>query len=405
MPKEFDNQITEFIDALIIELARGGDLFSIGEAVVQIGSKLIGAEGCSLYLVRGDEIELTHSTFLSNTDYIARRKAISSKQGAGLTSWVAATGQLLRFSDGAYRAHPAWAGEVNHLQFLPSKSTQSLLIVPIVDFNRTILGVITLENKKTPTGITNFNEEDTDRLIKLAVTLAKALKSAGMYVSAKEWEHFGLEDDLHDLVNWYHSGVVLWIDAIDEWLKRGEIDKVKELMPQLRSHAYSTVNELKTIHTNLMSAALEAYSLSESLSRMVSAWMRRITPKYNEEMKIKLSCPENLDIPVPIRNTLVRIASLAISNALQHSGIIENPKVIVEIQVETKKNKLVLTVSDNGQGAEKLTEGYGIARMNQLTKRFSLSWGNKAELSIRTGTNKGTRVNLTVEIDESWRKR
>ena len=400
MHKEFNDQITEFIDALIIELARGGDLFSIGEAVVQIGSKLIGAEGCSLYLVRGNEIELTHSTFLSNTNWIARRKAISSKQGAGLTSWVAATGQILQFSDGAYRAHPAWAGEVNQLQFLPSKSTQSLLIVPIVDFNRTILGVITLENKKTPTGITNFNDEDTERLTKLAVTLAKALKSAGMYVSAKEWEHFGLEDDLHDLINWYHSGVVLWIDAIDEWLKRGEIDKVNELMPQLRSHAYSTVNELKTIHTNLISAALEAYSLSESLERMVSAWMNRITPKYDEKMKIKLSCPSDLDIPAPIRNTIVRIASLAISNALQHSGIIEIPSIVIKMKVEAKGNRLILKVSDNGVGATRLTEGYGITRMKQLTTRLNSSWGGKATLTIDFAPNKGARVNLTVDLEE-----
>jgi two-component sensor histidine kinase len=397
MNKEFNDQILEFADALIIKLAQGGDFFSLGEAVVQIGIKLLGAEGCSLYLVRGNEIELTHSSFLSNTEYIGRRKAISTKPRAGLTSWVAATGEILQFSDGEFRTHAAWAAETDHLQFIPSKFTKSLLIVPVKDLSGTILGVVTLENKITPTGATNFSEEDRDKLKALAVTLAKALRSAGMNISAKEWEHFGLEDDLHDLVNWYHSGVFLWIEAIDEWLNRGDINKVKELMPQLRRHALSTVNELKTIHTNLISASLEAYSLHESLSRMVNAWLRRIAPKYNEEMDVKLTCPVDLEIPIPIRNTIVRIASLAVSNALQHSGIIDDPNVGIKISVDAYEDNIILTVSDNGRGASEFAAGYGMTRMKQLVETLNFRWGSNASLDILAKQNEGVNVRLAVK--------
>ena len=88
-----------FIDTISQELAKCRDLATICEVVVQVGAKLLSAEGCSLYLVRGTEIELTRSNYLANTDYISRRKPISARPKSGLTAWVASTGEAIYFNN------------------------------------------------------------------------------------------------------------------------------------------------------------------------------------------------------------------------------------------------------------------------------------------------------------------
>ena len=102
------------------------------------------------------------------------------------------------------------------------------------------------------------------------------------------------------------------------------------------------VFELKALHTNMLTQPLEAKSLKQALEQTMSVWIQRTTPKYSEKMQIKLECPEELEIPVKIRNTMVRIASLAFSNAIMHSGIIENPRISVLVSVNKRIIRLFL---------------------------------------------------------------
>jgi|GEM_PF-3442004 len=390
-----------FIDTISQELAKGRDLATICEVVVQVGAKLLSADGCSLHLVRGNYIQLTHSNFLAHTDHISRSKPISTNPKSGLTSWVAATGEVLCFNNGKFQEHPAWASDNEHLQYLPGKTCRSVLLAPIKHNNGKVIGVITLENKRILTGPKDFDDSDKARLVSLANEFAKALEVIGLYEDIKEWERIELADDLHDLINWYHSGVVLWIEALEEWLKRGEEEKIKELMPQLHAHAYTTVFELKALHTNMLNKSLEAESLKQALDGTMSAWRKRITPKYKEQMRVNLDCPERIEIPVGVRNTLVRIASLAFSNALLHSGIIEDPDVEVQVCVEQESGSITLAVVDNGRGIDfnETPEGYGFDRMRQLSKKINTWDGVESDLEIDTAMNMGTRIFLRLQFD------
>lgn len=389
-----------FIDTISQKLAKGRDLPTISEVVVQVGAKLLSAEGCSLYLVRGNDIELTHSNYLANTDYITRRKPISSQPKSGLTAWVASTGEVLCFNNEKYKEHQAWAGEDEHLKYLPSKKCRSVLLAPIRDREGNKIGVITLENKRTLTGPKDFDEEDEKRLISLADEFARALDTIGLYEDIKEWERIGVTDDLHDLINWYHSGVVMWIEAVEEWLKLNEIEKVHKLMPELRQHALTTVFELKALHTNMLTKSLEEDSLKGALQESMDMWTQRSPAKHKENMQITLECPENLAIPISVRNTLVRIASLAFSNSIMHSGIIEDSSISVSVKVEQMDDEITLTVIDDGRGIDwkKTPPGYGLDRINQLAQKIN-NWENvESELRIETEINQGTKVSLRLKL-------
>jgi GAF domain-containing protein len=388
-----------FIDTIGHELVKGRDLTTISEVVVQAGAKLLSAEGCSLYLVRNNEVVLTHSNFLAGTDYIARHKPISSQPRCGLTAWVASQGEMVCLNNGEHRKHPAWAGEEEHLEYLPSKACRSLLITPVKDNEGKVIAVITLENKKSLAGLKDFDEEDQERLQSLADEFAKALEVIGLLEDIREWERFGLADDLHDLINWYHSGVVMWIEAADEWLKRGETAKAYELMPQLRQHAHTTVQELKMLHTNFLAKSFEATTFRQALETTLSAWTERVTPRYEKnKMKICFDCPERLELPVRVRNTLIRIASLAFSNALQHSGIITEPNVEITVRVQQHEDVITLTVVDTGEGFDhqKNPPGFGLDRMRQLSRKMN-QWGEVfSDLCVDTKINQGTTVTLSL---------
>jgi GAF domain-containing protein len=399
--EEEQHRTQSFIDTISQELAKGRDLATICEVVVQVGAKLLSAEGCSLHLLRGNYIELTHSNYLADTDLISRRKPISTRPKAGLTSWVASTGEVLRLNNEKFKEHNAWAQDDEHLQYLPSKTCQSVLLAPVKDKAEKVIGVLTLENKMTRTGPKDFDENDQERLVSLANEFARALEMIGLYEDMKEWERIELADDLHDLINWYHSGVVLWIEALEVWLKRGDEDKIRELLPQLHAHAYTTVFELKTLHTNMLQNSFEADNLKLAISETMSAWTKRVTPKYKEGMRINLVCPDNLEIPVGLRNTMVRIASLAFSNAVLHSGIIENPKVEVSVSVRQEGNTIVLAVIDNGRGIDftETPKGFGFDRMEQLTNKIKAWEGVSSDLQIETEINMGTKVFLRLKLD------
>ncbi len=389
------NRTQSFIDTISQELAKGRDINTICEVVVQVGAKLLNAEGCSLYFVQGNQISLKHSNYLSQTDFMSRHKPISTLPGSGLTAWVAATGEVLCYNREGYKKHHAWAGEDEHLQYLPSRSCQSVLLAPFKDRDGNVIGVLTLENKRTLTGLKDFDEKDRENLISLANEFARAMENIGIYEDIKEWEHTGLAEDLHDLINWHHSGVILWIEAIEKWLKKDDYSRVRELMPQLRRHAYTSINELKTLHTNVRSKSFEAGTFQDALTETLSAWSNRALPKYKSPMDIIIECPRDLEVPAKLRNTIIRIALLAFSNAVQHSGIIEDPQLRVRVKVEENKHGITLAVIDNGKGiAPEIGPGYGMERMQQLSQKIN-TWGDmSADLMINTGINQGTEILL-----------
>ncbi|MBE7432384.1 MAG: GAF domain-containing protein [Anaerolineales bacterium] len=396
--KEQKSRTESFIDTISRELADCRDVPAISEVVVQAGAKLLSAEGCSIYLVHGDYIELAHSNYLNKAGYIKRRKPITDQPGSGLTGWVAARGEILCLNNGRYTKHPAWAGEQDHLEYLPSRSCRSVLLAPVKDKEGKVIGVLTLENKRAVGGLKDFDDEDVMRLQRLAAEFAMALEVIGLYDEMREWERSGLADDIHDLINWYHSGVVLWIEALGDWFNKGDYEKTRELLPDLLQHSHTTVNELKTLHTIFLNKSFEASTLKQALEEVMTVWKTRAMPKHKGRMNIDLNCPLDLDIPVKLRNTLIRIASLAFSNAIQHSGILDDPAVLIRVQVKKSGRRIILSVMDNGRGMdlENLRPGFGLERMKQLNEKIN-NWGvAKSDLKIDSRVGRGTQIVLTL---------
>jgi len=206
----------------------------------------------------------------------------------------------------------------------------------------------------------------------------------GLYEAIETWQRLGLEDDVHELINWYHAGVVLQLEALQTWCDRGDFEQVKVSLPRLVERARTTLFELKTIHTAIFSRYLEMDTIEGALHRIASAWRVRASfPKPIDDIRIDIKD----DLPASVRNVLLRIAALAIGNAVLHSGVESRPNGRIWIRLEQDPSGAVLLeVGDNGKGFDVKRQGYGIGRMQQLVRQMG------GRLEIRTGPNRGTRV-------------
>jgi GAF domain-containing protein len=393
------SRTVEFIGAIGRQLSSTRDLEAIGKLVVQVGANLLSSEGCSLYLIQGNETVLSYSNYLTNTHYIGRRKPITTQPGCGLTDWVAGTGEELLYNDRSFRQHPAWAGEEDHLPYLPSGECRSLLIVPVQLPGQAPCGVLKLENKKAIAGQAGFSDADRENLILLANNVALAIDWINRYQLIQNWERHGLEDDLHEVVNFYHSGVVLLIDHLTSLLANDELDAARQVLPVIRHRAYTMVDELKAIHTAFRRKYLESERISKGLRLLIEAWIETIGG-LGIKLPVSLECAEDLYLPPPVMDTYLRIAASALSNAIKHSGVKENPSgIAIKIQVACAEDRARLVVSDNGRGADMLNEGYGISRMRQLVAKLHSS-GYPTELELAAAPGKGVTVAVVSKLHQ-----
>ncbi len=372
-----------FLESVSRELARSRDLHAIGEIAVHASAELIGAEGCSLYVIRGDRLELTHASHLARTRYIGRQEPISDAPGSGLVSYVVASGQSLRLRDGQQKMLPTWSQDKDHSAYLRSQECKSLLIVPVRVGEGKIVGVLHLENKTGAEADQGFDQDDEEMLHFLAEQVASALEKVALHEVVEKWEREGLEDDLHELINWYHSGVVLPLEAMEAWVLRQDHARALSMLQDVVHRAHTALTELKAIHTAVYSRYLEEEDLEKALRRMAGAWQDR----GRHALVIEVEVDPTVALTTPVKNGFLRIASGALSNAVLHSGVDERPDGRIWVRLVRDGEQAVLEVGDNGQGIERpIRTGYGLNRITQIAEQA------EAVLEIQSAPGRGTRV-------------
>ena len=103
-------------------------------------------------------------------------------------------------------------------------------------------------------------------------------------------------------------------------------------------------------------------------------------------------------MPPQIERLLYRVGQEAISNAVKHSGVVENESVSVEVWLERSKDRVSLVVQDNGQGFDiestlSLPGKWGLRRMRDNVTEMG---GLLEILSVPSG---GTIVRATIRLE------
>ncbi|MDQ3704175.1 MAG: GAF domain-containing protein [Chloroflexota bacterium] len=379
-------------------LASLTDLDGLYEFIVSAGASLLNAEDCSLYRVDHEEntVELVASSTLPTTVKGDHITAVSCEARAGLTAFVAATGQTLIFVGDEYQQHEAWNGEyLEHLHHLPSRTCNSLLIMPMTNSEGDVIGVLKAENKQGLEADAGFTDFDLDILSSLsglaAVNIARAIEYGDIQKNAAKQERERLRGDLHDVLNIIHASVMIPSENAQRSLQKQAHTDVDAELRRLWKAAKYTYSELSSMMVDLGDRVLEEKGLVEALSEYAKT--------TNEQFIIVDS---TLDVrPQPEKEkALFIIARSAMLNAVKHSGVIYQPDGRIWVTLKREGAKIILTVRDNGSGFDlgrvqaALSSRLGLKRMHQFANAIN------ADLQIESELGVGTTITIITDLED-----
>lgn len=169
-----------------------------------------------------------------------------------------------------------------------------------------------------------------------------------------------------------------------EWISGQE--QLKDEVAKTRvHHALSTaellINKIRRLSYSINPSQIEELGLDAVLRSLcyefsgLSKIPCRYESRFNEN---DLSYEEKLD--------LLRISQEALMNVMHHAQATQ-----VKIKLEEKKNKIELSITDNGKGfAHKSTQSFGLRNMHRRAASIN------GELQIKSEHSKGTRISVSV---------
>lgn len=196
-------------------------------------------------------------------------------------------------------------------------------------------------------------------------------------IDAEEQERKRIAADLHDNIGAYASAI------------RADVEKIttlgsaqnKESLKNLEQHSQEIINSLRDTIWVLNKENITIIGISDRIKNYVS----KLQPSYNHlQFQINEKIENNLRVTSQKALNIFRIVQEAIHNAIKHSNA---NNITIEI---LSKEKLMITINDDGKGLDENTAAAG----NGLTNMKSRAAGIGMVLSIAANSDKGTTVCL-----------
>jgi len=171
---------------------------------------------------------------------------------------------------------------------------------------------------------------------------------------AKIKERNRLAREIHDTVGHYLTGITLGLSAAEELLKQGP-QFVIEQIRRLKDLAQQGLVDIRRSLKELKPDMLEKGKLSLALQQFVNEININTTRRINLQIKGALD-----ELNPALDETIYRIVQESITNAVRHGDA-----MCIDITITVDEKGVHLAIIDNGKGAAKITEGFGLYYMKQ----------------------------------------
>jgi signal transduction histidine kinase len=212
----------------------------------------------------------------------------------------------------------------------------------------------------------------------ITIENARLNRQARRLAVLEERERIGM--DLHDGIIQSIYGVGLALDyarvALDEAPEAAR-EKIEESIVALND----TIRDIRAYILDLRPRQFRGEDLEEGLQRLLDEF------QANSVTRASLDAPENglVDFPAAHATTLFRICQEALANVAKHAQAQH-----AEVQLWTAKDRVLLEVSDDGQGFDlqkmSVTLGHGLSNMHARARKV----GGDVEITSSPGS--GTTV-------------
>jgi signal transduction histidine kinase len=277
-------------------------------------------------------------------------------RGHGLLGAIIETGESIRVSN--ISDHPRSIG------FPPNHPPMhSLLGVPI-SFKDEVLGNLYLTDKLTPSGkVIAFSQQDQQLLEMFATQAAIAIKNAQFHRQSQqltllqERDRFGM--DLHDGVIQSMYGIGLMLEEAQLRFET-EPEGGKDLILQAIDGLSRTIHDIRNYILDLRPQRFQGRDLHEGLAELARELRAHsflsVDVQVETEALSRLSPEQTVEI--------LYITREALTNVRKHARASQ-----VEINVTSKPDSLLLTITDNGVGLDpdliSNSAGHGLHNMQE----------------------------------------
>lgn len=185
--------------------------------------------------------------------------------------------------------------------------------------------------------------------------------------------------EIHDELGQRIVGIKMGLSSFTK--KINSVEGAPERLREIIADADNALGSMKKIVVGLRPAILDTLGLFASIE-----WLVKEVEK-NSEIRCTLQLPElERQFDATFSACFFRICQEALTNILKHSEATE-----VSVTVKEKDNVLLLNISDNGKGIEKVkleNSSIGLLGMRERAKIMG------SELSINSKKNQGTHITL-----------
>jgi signal transduction histidine kinase len=265
----------------------------------------------------------------------------------------------------------------------------SFLGVPIVAGGEVLAELFLADKIAGEPGGGEFTEADQQLIETLAAHAALAVVNAQRNERARELsvaqERTRLARELHDSVTQTLFSLSLAAESAVAMAGPAAEPRLAEQLDRLRELAGSALAEMRSLVETLRPADLEADGLVGALRKRVEL-LRRV---HDVPLSLSVRGPVRLRDQT-LEREVFRVATEALSNALQHAGAHR-----ISVTLETGGDAVKLVVSDDGAG-------FDLAAVRRTSRRLGLtSMRERAEalggvLHVDTAPGDGTRLTLEV---------
>ena len=191
--------------------------------------------------------------------------------------------------------------------------------------------------------------------------------------------------ELHDSLSQSLFSLALMADGGMDYAKLGEKEKVEQIFSQIGEQVLQSLKEMRLLVYELRPVTLDQKGLIGALKSRLEMVEKRAL------METSLHVESGLLFSPKVETGLYGIAQEVLNNVLKHSGAKR-----VEVNIGREKDSIVMSIKDNGQGFDALSEtGVGLQSIRERAERLN------GTVSLTSALGKGTMVKIAIPQNEN----
>jgi two-component system NarL family sensor kinase len=223
-------------------------------------------------------------------------------------------------------------------------------------------------------------------LVSIAVERARLFARQAEFGVADERNRLARE--IHDTLAQGLAAITLQLETADALLEaNASPERAGQAVTQALALARANLEEARRSVLDLRAAPLEGRTLAQALSALADEWSSKWQVPVNFS-----AAGGSRPLPMGVEAGLYRIAQEALTNAVRHAAA-----HTIKVRLTAQPGEVRLSIDDDGQGFDSsliAKDHYGLVGLNE---RAHLLGGS---LSLQTSAGEGTRVEVTVPLDD-----